>query len=65
MLAVGGGDHGLAARAHEVDEAATPAGVELGHDVVEQHERRPAALIEQHVALREEEREEREALLAL
>ena len=65
VVGVGRRDHGLAARAHELDEPAAAFGVELRGDVVEKHQRSPAAAVEEHVALREEQAEHGRALLAL
>ena len=45
VLGLRGRDHGLAAGAQQLDEALAAVGVELGHHVVEQHQRRPAALV--------------------
>ena len=60
---VGGGDHALAAAAQHLDEPLAAAGVELAHDVVEQHQRRRPALRGQHLALGQQQREQPEPLL--
>ena len=65
VLQVGRGDDRLAARREQLDQAFATSEVEFRHDVVEKHEGRAAARIEQNVALREEEREQTEPLLPL
>ena len=62
---VGGRDHALAAAlAQRLHEPLAAQRVELGRDVVEQHQRRGAALGGQDAALRQQQREQAEALLA-
>ena len=46
VLGLGGGDQRLAPAAQELGQAQAALGVELRHDVVEQHQRRPAAQLE-------------------
>ncbi len=58
-------EQALAALAQEVGQERAARGVELGHDVVQEHQRRRAALVAQDVALGEQERQERDPLLAL
>ena len=53
------------ARAQALDEALAAVGVELAHDVVEQQQRRRAALVLEHRALGQQQREQGQALLAL
>ena len=65
MVEVRRGDDRLPARGEQLDQALAPGGVELRHDVVEQHQRRRATRLEEHVPLREEKRQEPEPLLPL
>src|SRR5580704_8958168 len=58
-------DHALPTRAQLADEQLSALGVELAHDVVEQHQRYAAALGGEHGALGEQQGEQGEALLAL
>ena len=51
-------------RAEDLDQPAAAAGVELGHDVVEEHQRRRAAGLGERLALGEQQREQPEPLLA-
>ena len=55
----------LAAGAQALDQPAAAIGVELAHDVVEQHQRRRAALGLQHAALGQQQRQQAQPLLAL
>src|SRR6185437_11025575 len=64
VLGLRGGDHRLAARADQLDEAFAPGGVELRHHVVEKHQW-GAIQIGQHLALGEQQGEEAGALLTL
>ena len=65
MGEVGGGDHALAAAlAQRLHEPLAAQRVELGGDVVEQHQRRGSALGGQHAALGQQQREQAEPLLA-
>ena len=61
---VGRGDHALAAAAQHVDQPLPARGVELAHHVVEQQQRRGAALGGQLLALGQQQREQPEPLLA-
>ena len=58
-------DHGLPARAQQLCEQVAARGVQLGHHVVQQHERSPPAPLRQQAALGEQQREQGRALLAL
>ena len=51
--------------AQQLDQQPAPLGVELAHHVVEQHQRRGARRLEQRLALGEQQRQQRRALLAL
>ncbi len=62
---VGGRHDRLAAIVQPRDEHPAAIGVELAHDVVEQHQRGSPALDGQHRALGEQQRQQREPLLAL
>ena len=59
VLGLGGGDHGLAARAQQLRQQLAALGVELGHHVVEQHQRRASPALGQQLALREQQRQQR------
>ena len=65
MRQIGGRDDALAAVAQLAREQLAALGVELAHDVVEQHQRHTVAFVGEHRALGEQQRQEREALLAL
>ena len=66
LLGVGGGDHRLAiAGAQQLDQRLTPADVELGHDVVEQHQRRRLTAIGERLSLGQQPAQQRHPLLAL
>ena len=60
---VGGRDQALPAGAQQLDEPRAAAGVELAHDVVEQHQRRRPARRGERLALGQQQREQPEPLL--
>ena len=64
-VGAGGGDDRLADAPDPLGEDPPARRVELGEHVVEQHERRRAAPLRDHLRLGEQEREHREPLLAL
>ena len=65
MLRVGGRHQRLAALAEQAREQLTAGPVELGHDVVEEHQRLPATEAAEKVPLGEQQREQGRPLLSL
>ncbi len=66
LLGVGRGDHRLTlAGAQQLDQRLAPVGVELGHHVVEQHQRRRLAAIGERLTLGQQPAEQRQPLLTL
>ena len=59
------GDHALPRGPDALDEALAALGVELAHDVVEEQHRRRAALLLERRAFGEQQRQQRQPLLAL
>jgi hypothetical protein len=59
VVGLGRRDDRLAARAQQLGQQLAALGVELGHHVVEQHQRRAVAALGQQLALGEQEREQR------
>ena len=65
MVGLGRGHDRLALAREVIDEQAAALGVELGGDVVEQHQRHRAVVVDQHPPLGEQQRQQRGSLLAL